>query len=542
MGGIDDSASFKRWESLFRVEYIPIPPSIRYEVVRDDVQEVNIHSYGTINQKLRIVDLNAFTNNIKGRVNQLSESELTLSHKVKNIENSFNIGDFTEDKFVITKKEVIVQRDHYIINYELNRNFNKISQFVGIDQEIRQWEIGERGRSLDRDLNYNEFIEIYADDLGSGNKGNTTIQNPELFLRTFADDFPVAELNLGIFESDDVKDDNGVKLKLNIPFYKMSGGGAFGLYYDFETNASAGDSLVTGDGTFLGFGSNRRFNVPVRYANDIGRFENMKVSFSTGGVFVQGTNEQEFDFGNSLPEVKKTIQNKINVIEGEFLVEKDNRERIKMSLLYHIISRNIDEVVIGNKLLTHNSFFINKPNNLQLRLFKNRLFTIRDKNIRLTNEEQRLTSGFLSINNSDMSIQISSNVDLTDIDAWAITDEEGFPFVIVNKIETLKRKLNFVFRNKHPRINYILQGLQTNKQEVILETNTFASSIINLFGFPSQNLLSNAIVSSQLSLQGFDSEKLSTNTIASSTLTFDFFEGLSLTSSTQSSAKINLNI
>ena len=467
VGSVAKSETFRRWESLFRVEYVPIPPSIRYEVVRDDLTEVNLNSYGTINQKLRIVDLNAFTNNVKGRINQLSESELMLSHKVKKIEDSFNIGDFTEDKFVITKKEVIVQRDHYIINYELNRNFNKISQFVGIDQEIRQWEIGERGRSLDRELNYNEFIELYADDEGVGSVGNTTITSPQSLLLTFNPNITPVPISFGTFKSQDVLDDDGNILKLNVPFYKMSGGGAFGLYYEFETNASAGDALVEGEkNTFLGFGANRRFNVPVRYANDIGRFQNMEISFFVGETFPIGTNAEEFEDANALPEFVKTPQNELEVINGEFLVDKDNRERIKMSLLYHVISRDINEVVVGNKLLTHNSFFIETPNNIELRLFKDRIFTTRDKNSKLTGEEQKITTNFLEVNFPNMYIELAPSVDLTDIDAWAITDENGFPFIMVNKNSPLKRRVNFVFRNKHPQIKYTLHDIKTEVIEL----------------------------------------------------------------------------
>lgn len=494
VGSITNDITFKRWEGLFRVEYVPIPPSIRYEVVRDDLTEVNVHSFGTINQKLRIVDLNAFANNIKGRVNQLSESELMLSHKVKTISKSFNIGDFTEDRFVITKKEVIVQRDHYIINYELNRNFNKISQFVGIDQEIRQWEIGERGRTLDRDLNYNEFIELYADNNGMGFVGNTTITSPQLILNTFNPNATTSTISFGTFKSQDVLDDDGNVLILNVPFYKMAGGGSFGLYYDFETNASAGDSLKTGDGTFLGFEDGRRYNFPVKYINNIGRFENMEVSFFTGETFPIGTNAQEFQDANALPEFVKIPQNETEIIKGEFIVDKDNRERLKMSLQYHFISRNIKEVVVGNKLLTNNSFFIEKPNNIELRLFKDRIFTTRDKTSKLLGEFQKKTSNFLQVNTNNMNIQLNSNVDLNDIDAWAITDEDGFPFIMVNKNSTLKRRINFVFRNKHPQINYILHNLPRFSTVAKSSTNATLKFTPSLRRTITSNTKTNALI------------------------------------------------
>lgn len=323
VGNIDEFISFSRWKSLFRVKYIPLPPSIRYEVVRDDLTEVDLFTYGTVNQKMRMVDLQSFADNMKGRVNQLGEGQLQLSHKVKNISFSWNVGDFTQENFIVTKKEVIAQRDHYIINYELNRNFNKISQFMGIDQEIRQWEIGESGRTLDRDLNYNEFIEVYStnDGIFEFNPSQVTIKDNSLFLDTFDNATQTNPIDFGVFDAENVLSDEDGSYNLLLPIYKLSGGDAFGFYFDFETNASAANELELGDSEYavqlletvadevFGAGSfGRYYNVPVKYTGEVGRLKNFSISIYNSDLTEPSPDfESETLDANNLPKFSKTI-------------------------------------------------------------------------------------------------------------------------------------------------------------------------------------------------------------------------------------------
>ena len=487
-GNLTNVATLGRWRGLFRVEYVPIPPSIRYEVVRDDTSEVFVESKLTVNQKMRIVDLERFTANMKGKINQLGTSELILSHKVKNISDTFNIGDFTTDRFIITKKEVITQRDHYIVNYELNKNFNKMSQFMGIDQEIRQYEIGESGRTIDRDLNYNEYIEVFADDNETLTPGNTTFQNPGLFLDTLNKNFTAdKDLKYGLFVSPQLSG------RINMPIYKISGGGAFGVYTDFESNVGASNRLEQGDSSFLGFTSNRRYVFPVPYADQIGRFNTMFISFYNDVLQEENQLADELEFANNLPLFNK--QEGTPIIEGEFFVKKDNRERIKFTILYHLISRNIDEVIIGEKLYTHNSLFIDEPNNIILKKFNisgsNRGFTKRDFNSPIIGEDEKITNPDITINKSNMYIQIEDS--LSGVSSWALVDENDIPYLIVNGN---KKRVLFDFKSKRddvsePGIPEPLRLLRPELESVFSSTNstTNASSITFVAGNPNDEVV-----------------------------------------------------
>ena len=451
---------FKRWQELFRVKYTPITPSIRYEVARDDVSEVFIDTKSIANQKLRIVDLERFTNNMKGRVNQLGSSELILSHKVDDITKSYNIGDFTPERFVITKKEVIVQRDHYIINYELNKNFNKMSQFMGIDQEIRQFEVGESGRTIDRDLNYNEYIEIYSVNDNTVNTDNNTqtLVNPDIILNSFNQSYPGQLFTkYAIMKSPELVDEDTLEqIEVLMPIYKVSGGNAFGFYMDFDTNTSGGDQLVEGDNDgWFNFESLRRYNLPFKYTNKIGRLDTINLRLFRQG-FLEGTFEDEVDFGNQLPVFSKDSSSYFVDVEGDFYVKKDNRERLKFTLLYHLLPKTVGDVVIGQKLATHNPYFLEENINLNLRLWtSDKLFTTRDNNTKFTDQDTLIETPDITIDYANNYIEVNDS--LFGVTAWAITDSEGYPLVMVN---SNNKRLVFEYNNKRSNVQYRIYEIE----------------------------------------------------------------------------------
>ena len=450
----------ERWNELFRVKYTPITPSIRYEVAREDVSEVFIDTKSIVNQKLRIVDLERFTNNMKGRVNQLGSSELILSHKVSDISNTYNIGDFTADKFVITKKEVIVQRDHYIVNYELNKNFNKMSQFMGIDQEIRQFEVGERGRTIDRDLNYNEYVEIYSVNDNTVNTQNNTktLINPDIILNSFNQSYPgLLFTKYAIMKSPQLVDeDTEEQIEVLMPIYKVSGGNAFGFYMDFETNTSGGDQLVQGDNdSWFNFEALRRYNLPFKYTDKIGRLDTINLRLFRQG-FLEGTFEEEAEFGNQLPVFSKDSSAYFVDVEGDFYVKKDNRERLKFTLLYHLLPKSVGDVVIGQKLATHNPYFLEENIPLNLRLWtSDKLFTVRDNNTKLTDQDTLITSPDITIDFANNYVEVNNS--LVGVKAWAITDGDGYPLIMVN---SNNKRLVFEYNNKRSNVRYNIYGLE----------------------------------------------------------------------------------
>ena len=441
-----------------RVYYTPIPRAQRFQVERDTISEVNLYSETIVNQQTRLIDVEKYGNNLKGRINQMGNSVKQLSHRVGSPTETFDIGDFIQDNglYVITQKEVIIHRDYTIANYELTRNFNNFSQFMGVDKEIRQSEVGEANRTVERDLIYKEYIEIdVLENLGSVGKNTAVTLNDTIpILRTLDKNFEHDYIKFGYIETDTID------TKILVGVNKLSGGNTFGLSFELENNVSAGNKLVEEEGLFNI--ANRSFNEPVRYADTQARFENLKfyayheepdtIDFN---IVDQDYQESDRNTARIIADEAPIIDDSIipqspPIIEGEWYVSKDNREVIKFTLLYPFLSSNHEKVIVGNKLVELNGLNRKGKNNVQLWVYENRRFDSSDVNKSLEAPDIVYDSNLsLIFSNANQRIIIDNNIPSGH--SWALVDDNGFPYLMSN---TDARAIIFNFVNKREDVIY----------------------------------------------------------------------------------------
>ena len=502
---------------LCRVYYTPITSAITYQIHRDNIEEINFYSELTTNQQTRIVDASRFANNLKGRVNKMGGSERTVSHRVGSYNETFNIGDFVEDDglFVITKKEVIIHRDYYVVNYELTRNFNKFSQFVGIDSEIRQYETGKTDRTVERDLVYGEFVEITPSSGGEASFDSLTLADNEKVLRTLDSNFNHSPLNSCLVTTD-VKDDYFI-----VGLNKSAGGNALSFNFEFEDNIIAGIQNKSDEGWWI---FQRRFNEPLPYADSLARFETMEVKiydkqlYNTSSLLGEINDITERnqaysllrDLAHDAPQLLEANLPSDPYIDGEWYVAKDNREVIKFNLMYHFLPTNVNELIVGNKFAEQNGLIKEGNNNVQLWIYNNRKFDISDKNKSLEAPDTVITSPNLTFDTANSKIIV--NDQLSQGQSYALVNDEGFPYIMVNSD---KNHLLFNFRNKRNGIQYL----------GITPVFVFAEAEAKTFG--------------ELVFTKIPPIELTSDTIANAESIVTPYEPLSITSETISSGEIN---
>lgn len=437
---------------LSRVFYTPIPRALRFQVERDTINEVNFYSETIVNQQTRLIDINKYGNNLKGRVNQMGNSVKQLAHRVSSPLETFDIGDFILDDglYVITQKEVIIHRKHTIVNYELTRNFNNFSQFMGVNTEIRQSEVGESNRTIERDLLYKEFIEIETskntNQVGANN--SLTLFDKESLIRTLDKNRVHEGVDFAAFTNEEFNDWFTVSLN------KISGGNTVGFNFEVENNVSIGNQLRQESRIIL---PNRSFNEPVPYTDKQGRFENLKVKMYKESLYpFDITNTNEYDaaaaFADKLPFVlNDDLPNATPMIEGEWFVSKDNREVLKFSLLYPILSKNIDKLIIGNRFSLLNGLIKEGQNDVQLWVYENRRFDTSDSNKSLEAPDIVYDANLqLVFNISENKIIIQNNIPSNH--SWALVDDEGFPYLMSNVDDNV---IIFNFENKRSNVFYL---------------------------------------------------------------------------------------
>lgn len=443
---------------LSRVFYTPIPRALRFQVERDTITEVDFYSETIVNQQTRLIDINKYGNNLKGRVNQMGNSVKQLSHRVSSPLETFDVGDFIIDEglYVLTQKEVIVHRNHTIVNYEFTRNFNNFSQFIGIDKEIRQSEIGSSNRTVERDLLYKEYIEIDVVESNSavGENEILTLKDTTPILRTLDRNYEHDYLKFGKIETNTTNDSYFVGLN------KVVGGNVFSLNFELENNVVVGKKLREDDQLLL---PDRRFNEPVVYGNSQARFSTLTfksykeiLNTTDFNLLDQAYSEQTRDEARAIADQAPIIDNSIlplesPIINGEWYVEKDNREVIKFNLMYMFLSQDNEKVIVGNKLVELNGLMRKGKNDVQLWVYENRRFDTTDKNKSLEAPDivydNNLSLTFNTTNN-----KITINNEIPSGYSWALVNDEGFPYLMSN---TDNHIIIFNFRNKRSLVKYL---------------------------------------------------------------------------------------
>ena len=521
---------------LCRTYYTPITSAITYQIQRDNIQEVNKYSEMTANQQTRIVDVSRFANNLKGRVNKMGGSIRMLSHRVSNFDETFSIGDFIFDEgvFVITKKETLVHRDYYIVNYELTRNFNKFSQFVGIDSEIRQYETGKIERTVERDLVYSEYIEVEVRDGGVGSNNSKTLVDNEKILRTLDKNFENKPIHSTLVSTDEKQD--FFIMGLN----KSVGGNALSFNFEFEDNIVAGLQNKPDEGWWV---FQRRFNEPLPYANQIARFEKMKVKMydknlydltqaPTGvlGFLVDESNEAPGFLLEDLPSNP--------YIDAEWYVAKDNREVIKFNLMYHFLSRDIEEIIIGNKFVEQNGLIKSGSNNVQIWVYNNRRFDVSDKNKSLEAPDEQISSPSITIDIQNSKVIVNETIN--EGSSYAIVNDEGYPYLMVN---SNKKEIIFHLLNKRSGIQYLGPSpifIELTAKSISSSTTKPLEGIVELIELTS-NAISKSTLNFVVGLTELIQLESKTKSKAVIDLSTELFTGVSLSGKSISKSTISIN-
>ena len=147
---------------LFRINYVPII-SARFRVSRRDLSLNDKNSQINSNQNDRIINVRNFVNSQNGVVRRIATDIIVFTKTHFKLNSLLEVQDVVEEygkNYLITNREIFMHSDFVIAKYEASRNANRISQFISVDQEIRQWDIPNGENTLESEVVYNDFMEL----------------------------------------------------------------------------------------------------------------------------------------------------------------------------------------------------------------------------------------------------------------------------------------------------------------------------------------------------------------------------------------------
>jgi hypothetical protein len=416
------------------------------------------------------------------------------------------LGDFKEDDYIITTIEMICDKKHILTKYMWTQNYQKVSQFVDVDSEIRVYDIP--ARTFRRSLYIEDFVEV---DLEA--KPNTSFVTPagiQTFANTVAP-IPSAIHNTPVglfaFNTEEIRNINSETQTIIKPLTAYSGGNSINFHIEFDNPKVAGfqtdttirdfdevrqfDDLleeanepsnlfdVIGDffsGLFTGtleatrdaFQNIRPFRTPptttaINYTNDFGYL------FDMGYQFVEKAN---FDNANAgqLPVILKSEIVRPLIEAPTHRIYKDARENLAITHSIHVlpIKGLENRIIIGKYLAERNNLL--KTISTALNQFE--VFTSTEPYSVTENAFSRLTDTIASQTYSVVPYSINGTVEGFTIAisqaiakevTWGIRKKDtrelvfvvnpgDFPIGVNNPPSN--RALHFTFRNRQSFVQY----------------------------------------------------------------------------------------
>lgn len=145
-------------ELLFQVTYIPYF-DVRVAQSKPYYKEFN-GSYALIyNQSSNTIESRYYGENLKGVVARLGNPELVITYNLSRLDQLPTAGEMYDDDYYISAVTTEFYPTYIKCMVALSRDFNRLSQFVGISSEKRYYEVSER-QTYDRSTLYHEYIII----------------------------------------------------------------------------------------------------------------------------------------------------------------------------------------------------------------------------------------------------------------------------------------------------------------------------------------------------------------------------------------------
>lgn len=433
---------------VYRIKYVPIPNSMRLNMEREDANDVMRFSQLISNQQDRILNLENFSNNLQGKINRIGNSELELANKfpLNKVSSSNNIGDYTEELYIVTKKESIFFPDFVEYGYGLSRNFNKISSFIGVNSEIRQWEIGEKN-TLERVPVYKEYVEI--DVIDSGNGSNTaeviTDEGIECYLDTFNPSSSLNPVSVGAIDTSGTSNNSIVSISSN------GGGNSLIFNFKLDDNVSAGFYKVDEDSQMV-----KQYSP---YTASDGSFDNYTLYIMESMADIPTFQFSVLDASNYVPKIitlstETSWTERLGTIyfQGRFKAYKDSREIFGNTYQLAQIPKRANDIILGRHLSLRNRLVsLDAPSSLKLYYSTTEQFK-RTDNFIVPSTYTDYGSFTPSISNNFYKIIISEV--LSSWTSWCLTDENDRILIGANQEGTKLDTITFDFKNKRSGINY----------------------------------------------------------------------------------------
>ena len=411
----------------YKVTYTPITNRrIRQFKPTRDFPNGNLLYY---NQSANIVDAKNYGGRMKGELARIGNKVELETYRLYKFSDFPKPGMKKDGKY-ISQVDWEIQATCMKVTIHLVKNYNRLSQYIGINSMQRFYEVSEK-QATERPLNFSYIAQI-----GGGVSSNIRVLTRtgiRRFARTFTNDstpnFKVSYVVVTAYSKD------GKQIQ-SPTIHAVCGNGignSMSFYFSFEDNYSAGDqALYKADA--------KKVQRAVPYADEYGELYELQMDFypynSAYPKFWkdQISTETEKGWCDLLPQVSESFATTDPYLSYRAVVDKNSGEKISVETQIHF-QANKPDIIIGSALGEDNALVSNESHThsfvclpYEIQPLQERIpvedigrYTVSDPTISISSD-------------GSISIQALKNTSSQDALSWACVNELGNILIARNEV------------------------------------------------------------------------------------------------------------
>lgn len=337
----------------FSIEYTPIY-STRIRTIKQTISTGKTPRALAYNQGENLIETRYYGENLKGVVARLGNIEKTYTYHLAFLSDIPKVGTLFDDNYYISSVYTEILQSVIKCTVGLSKEFNRLSQYVGISSNKRMWEVSEK-QSQARQSIYTEYMKVSMTDNAGSDSGVCFVQNNPFFL---------SKNNSVTLSSITTKTKNKTILKnVLLPSVASAIGNSMIFTFSFEDNYSAGQRQLVSTNES---GNNIFYSQYVPYCDYFGKFYYMDIDFTVA------INASSNWGGMYIPERVYGVQYYPAVSIRDWKYRKDNREIPQITYELSAVSDD-EEIIIGSGIMQNNLLVNISPLPLVLYGFTERL-------------------------------------------------------------------------------------------------------------------------------------------------------------------------
>lgn len=351
---IETRSAFSPWNYQYRIKYTPIYDT-HFATDKNSTDIAKVYSTNLENQGSRIMSFQNFSQHLLSSSQRVGVNEREIAVRHEKLTDLLYNGDYFEDTNEIITICEYIYNNHYILGkYTLSKDYNRINEYIGINSEIRQWQVP--ANVYERRILIKNYLEIDTQ------AQNNTSYLTELGCKTILDNvfydptnysYPIFYRGSSIFyytqnqllndewsQLDSTTIPSGKTRKLLLGCSCNGGGNTILLGFKFFDNMNAMPIVVEDNNIAL---TSKYLIKKVPYCIPNGDY----IGFLRNFNFTISNKNADFTSSNNLPFCAKANNDSNDLVKvPDMLVLKDPSEALNVAYQVSCISNN-EYITIG---------------------------------------------------------------------------------------------------------------------------------------------------------------------------------------------------